>query len=158
MTISVRQEVRPRYTGGSPAQVEHETATRVLLEERCAFERAMGGGYGQEYQQMAGVLGLDHIVFTITEFANRFEVDDRMTGVRYTRPFKWRAGDVVDIWNDEEGWVPAHVVKHTDSFLVAVRRQCSDGSLASIVEVPRDLLRLASSVRWTDSHSSRDLA
>ena len=60
-------QVRPRYTPGSPAQVNEESALRVAEEERDSFEAHAEGFMGEEWQQKAERLGLQRIAYYIQE-------------------------------------------------------------------------------------------
>jgi hypothetical protein len=62
-----RYSVVPRYTAGSPAAVDEQTALRVAREERAAYERLMTGLYGEEEKRRAERLGLGGIVYTYSE-------------------------------------------------------------------------------------------
>lgn len=57
--------VRPRYTPGSPAAVDEDTAFRVAREEREAYEHALTGIGGERERRRAEMLGLEGIVYTL---------------------------------------------------------------------------------------------
>ncbi len=63
--------VVPRYTPGSPALVDRETALRVAKEERAAFERVLTGAYGEADKRRAEILGLEGIVYGYTTTRER---------------------------------------------------------------------------------------
>ncbi len=60
-------QVRPRYTPGSPAQVDEEIATQVAKEEAHMFEAYREGYMGVAWQQKAERLGLQRIAYYIQE-------------------------------------------------------------------------------------------
>jgi hypothetical protein len=66
--------VVPRYTAGSPAAVDPETAERVAKEERAAYERVLTGAYGEEEKRRAERLGLEGIVYWYIEARRRPQV------------------------------------------------------------------------------------
>ncbi len=79
--------VRPRYSGGSPAQIDEALARRLVIEERTDFDRSLAGYYGVEQETVARQLGLRGIVERRIERAGAWEVDDLLTGERFIRPF-----------------------------------------------------------------------
>lgn len=56
MARSYTYNVAPRWTGGSPAQVDFATAQRVLYEEQVAHQMALSGTYGDEKARLAAEL------------------------------------------------------------------------------------------------------
>lgn len=80
--------VSPRYTPGSPAMVDEDTAVRVAAEERRAYERALSGRYGTEEQDRALKLGVSGVVESRAESRRSWIVLDMITGERFERPFK----------------------------------------------------------------------
>jgi hypothetical protein len=83
----VTYQVRPRYTAGSPAQVDAATAHRVADEEREFIEHALEGFWGDEQKARAENLGLDFIAFTMTETRTGWEIEDLITSKRHFWPF-----------------------------------------------------------------------
>jgi hypothetical protein len=83
----VSYNVRPRYTGGSPAMVDERTARRVAESEQDSYEAALEGIYGPEYQERADSLGVRGIAEAVYETRKGWEVEDLITGERYLRPF-----------------------------------------------------------------------
>jgi hypothetical protein len=76
----VPYEVRPRYTAGSPAQVDRETATRVAGQEAASYKEALRGDLSPELGDVARLMGLHWIVFSWEERGGRFYVLDEITG------------------------------------------------------------------------------
>lgn len=74
--------VAPRYTPGSPAQVDHETADRVAREEASAF---LAGPAEEER-------GIEGIVYATTELRGTMFVEDLMTQQWYAVPLKYWQG------------------------------------------------------------------
>src|SRR3990172_8687499 len=90
--------VRPRYTCGSPAIVDAQTAARVARQEKEGFETALSGIYGPEEQARAGRDGLRGIAEAVLKEhrQNRrdgFIVRDLITGEEYWRPQRTGNGD-----------------------------------------------------------------
>lgn len=81
-------QVNPRYTPGSPAQVDIPTAERVAKQEREHYEIALSGVFGQDEEHKARTLGLKGIVENIHE-------------ERHGRQNGWR---VYDLLIDENYW------------------------------------------------------
>jgi hypothetical protein len=76
----VRWSVYPRYSCGSPAQVDEATARKVAVQERQGYEAAADGTYGEEQRAVALALGLRGIVLAWTERRGLFDYQDAMTG------------------------------------------------------------------------------
>jgi hypothetical protein len=76
--------VRPRYTPGSPAAVDEDTARRVGREERDAYEHALSGIMGERERERAELLGLEGIAYTLHEHGSgrkfRWVQTDLITG------------------------------------------------------------------------------
>lgn len=72
--------VAPRYSAGSPAQVDQRTAERVAVQEREGYQRALEGFYGEEAQREAEALGLAGIVWTSHEVGSKLNKRDVLTG------------------------------------------------------------------------------
>lgn len=99
--------VAPRYTCGSPAMVDHDTAERVAQEERTAYERALTGIYGEEDKLKAETMGLNGIAEAVTERRGGFDVIDMITGQHRrreeTKAKNLRNGDVIRNGTDRYG-------------------------------------------------------
>lgn len=88
MTETIYQ-VAPRYTGGSPAQVNHATASRVAAEEADAYRGIMAGAATSTSERQRAVkLGLDGIAEMLYEQQHCWHVTDLITGKETTRPFE----------------------------------------------------------------------
>lgn len=72
--------VAPRYTPGSPALVDYQTAQGVAEDERRAYERALSGRYGDAERVNAQALGLSGIVERRTVYAHHYVALDVLTG------------------------------------------------------------------------------
>lgn len=72
--------VAPRYSAGSPAQVDQRTADRVAAEERRSYVHALEGYYGEEAKREAETLGLAAIVWTSHEIGSKLRKEDVLTG------------------------------------------------------------------------------
>jgi len=83
---SIRFNVRPRYSAGSPAQVSEDIALQVAKDERTDYERALEGVYGEEQKKRAETLGLSGIVYAMKEEGSG-------------RKFRWHVWDLI---TDEE--------------------------------------------------------
>jgi len=62
-----RYQVAPRYTPGSPAQVDEGTALHVAKGEKEMFEASREGYMGERQKEIADRLGLERIVYTLHE-------------------------------------------------------------------------------------------
>jgi hypothetical protein len=80
MSNKLMYNVAPRYTGGSPALVDRETAEAVMEEELDAYSRAMFGVYGEKHREKARRLGLKGIVEHRQTFAHHYIATDEITG------------------------------------------------------------------------------
>lgn len=83
----VYYDVRPRYTGGSPAQVDKATCLKVAAEEREHYGCTMEGVFGPEQKARAERLGLTGIAFSRLERRSEWIIEDQITNERTTRPF-----------------------------------------------------------------------
>jgi len=79
--------VRPRYTGGSPALVDLATAQQVAASEMRSHGDALEGIHGEAHQERAQRLGLRGIAEQVKETRKGWEVVDLITGEQYLRPF-----------------------------------------------------------------------
>lgn len=74
-------QVSPRYTAGSPAQVDAATAQRVKEQEVAAYLDALSGGQGSDEQAKAQKLGVDGIVEIVVNYADGSQaITDEITG------------------------------------------------------------------------------
>lgn len=84
MVTQTYYQVAPRFSGfsgGSPAQVDQETAERVANDERMLFEGAADGSCGEALKRLAQTKGLAGIVEQVTEDPNGVvTVRDLLTG------------------------------------------------------------------------------
>ena len=78
--------VYPRYSGGSPAGVNMETAIRVALREQEEYESILYGEEGLEAQERAKRMGLAHIAEARRELPKAWDILDLITGERHERP------------------------------------------------------------------------
>ncbi len=85
---AVHFNVAPRYTPGSPAPVDMDTALRVASDEEGGYQHAHVGRYGAKYQEIAQKLGTLGIVEVRAETRKGWDVLDLLTGERFTRPFR----------------------------------------------------------------------
>jgi hypothetical protein len=79
--------VSPRYTPGSPAQVDERTALRVAEEERRSYEHYLEGVYGEDNKTMAETKGLRGVVELLSEKGKGWDVLDVCLGEEFRRPF-----------------------------------------------------------------------
>ena len=79
--------VAPRYSPGSPAQVDFETASGVVDDERHGHKAALEGAYGPERKAQAEQDGLDGIVEERIEKADCWVIIDMITGRQFVRMF-----------------------------------------------------------------------
>lgn len=86
---TLRCNVRPRYSAGSPAQVDDHTALGVADDEKKDYEHAMEGAYGEEAKLRAEALGLRGIVYAMAESGSgknfRWLIQDLITGECFRR-------------------------------------------------------------------------
>jgi hypothetical protein len=80
-------QVAPRYTAGSPAQVDRKTAERVAVEERASYQHYLDGVYGAEEAERARTLGLGGIAESYAEVKGNMHVHDLITDKRWLRRF-----------------------------------------------------------------------
>lgn len=91
-------EVRPRYTAGSPGQVDESTARRVAHEEWASYQIALSGIYGRDKldeaiqagllaQPVQGLYMPRGIVERVEEHNDHWLVTDLLMGRTYWRPF-----------------------------------------------------------------------
>lgn len=84
----VTYHVAPRYSGGSPAMVDYDTAARVAMEEMRAYAEALEGSRAERERERAERLGIAGIVESRLESAQGWNVGDLLTGETSFRPFK----------------------------------------------------------------------
>lgn len=79
--------VAPRYTPGSPAMVDGETAFRVAASELVGYDYARDARYGEEDVERAQKLGPAGIVTAVRELprGKGWDVLDLITGERSER-------------------------------------------------------------------------
>lgn len=112
-SVAVYHNVSPRYSGGSPAQVDFETALKVVDDERRGYDIALSGAYGENEQRDARVRGLAGIVEEREERADCWLVTDMLTGARFIRLFPEHrpAGLAEEIkWKDKRRTLAARLV------------------------------------------------
>lgn len=79
MKRTVRWNVAPRYTPGSPAMVDEGIARHVLADERECYLRALDGTYGEAARLRAVALGTEWVVFLTWEKGNKLYREDCTT-------------------------------------------------------------------------------
>jgi hypothetical protein len=100
----ISYNVAPRYSAGSPAAVDHDTALRVAADELAAYTRAIEGAYGEEACTRATALGLSGIVEQREIHAHHYIATDLMTGVtRDSREPDKEQLAAVDRWKQRHG-------------------------------------------------------
>lgn len=72
--------VRPRYSAGSPAMVDEDTAMRVKRNELDGYEIALSGAVSAAEKARAERLGLSGIVEQVFETSKNWHVHDLITG------------------------------------------------------------------------------
>ena len=77
--MSAYFDVRPRYTGGSPAMVDERTARRVARQEADAYPAHLEGWYGPEAATDARERGLAGIVLFEIEHRSGWVIYDLLT-------------------------------------------------------------------------------
>jgi hypothetical protein len=89
--------VRPRYTPGSPGQVDEQMAQRVASQEKETYEVCLEGVYGEGDLHKAKEMGLKGIVESMTEYKGGWKIVDMITGEKCWRgnvkPSKIQRGD-----------------------------------------------------------------
>lgn len=80
--------VRPKYSPGSPAMVNAQTAAMVAHDEKEGHARALEGIYGDDEKAKAEKDSLLGLAEQVTERADAWIVLDLITGDRYVRPFE----------------------------------------------------------------------
>jgi len=78
--------VSPRYTSGSPAQVDEDTAQRVAKQELAAYHRTLEGVYGEDAKQRAIKDGCDWIAYEWNEKGKNVVRVDLITGAERIIP------------------------------------------------------------------------
>lgn len=78
--MTMTWNVAPRYTAGSPAMVDADTARRVALQEQHAIRDYLDGSCGETAQTMAKRLGLAGIVWSCREVRSKLIKVDVITG------------------------------------------------------------------------------
>jgi len=86
----VYYHVAPRYTPGSPAQVNFETAQRVADQERAGYDRYIQEREHDNPQEPETWTGLDGIVEEREERSDCWIVTDMLTGRRFVRMFPYK--------------------------------------------------------------------
>lgn len=76
---SLHWEVRPRYSGGSPAMVDAETCLKVAKQERYGYAAHYDGAYGPDLAKAARFCGLKGICFCWREVRGKISVYDLLT-------------------------------------------------------------------------------
>ncbi len=77
--------VHPRYTPGSPAAVDADTAQRVALDERKAYQEIVAGRwFDDRMQALAREKGLANIVICMEVLQRSLRCYDMLTQERYT--------------------------------------------------------------------------
>ena len=82
-----RFNVRPRYSAGSPGQVDEVTAHRVAEQEEGMYRSVLAGLYGQNAQERAKLLGRRGIAYELIETRKCWLIRDLITSEEYERPF-----------------------------------------------------------------------
>ena len=77
--------VSPRFTPGSPAQVDEATAQHVVHQERNSHQHALEGRHGDAIADLAKRLGLAGIVEHWYEAGGGWIIEDQLTGARFFR-------------------------------------------------------------------------
>lgn len=81
----VYYHVAPRYTPGSPAQVDKLLALRVAHEEMEFYAFAMSGVLGPDRKKVAEERGLAEIVWSTMETRGQMYYEDLITGKTWMR-------------------------------------------------------------------------
>src|SRR5438105_15866442 len=89
MTTRTSYHVAARYTAGSPAQVDYETAIRVAKQEAEAYKDALES-MDTEFAK-AVARGVEGIVYATTEVRSTIMVEDLITNTWFAVPVaEWR--------------------------------------------------------------------
>lgn len=144
--------VRPRYAGGSPAQVPPNIALQVAQDEKRAHARTLEGFHGEAERLRAVALGLGHVVEFLVERPQGWDVVDVLTREAFRRPFSWKKGQRCEFFDPEKGWRRGVVVEKVAApgARVPVRPDADHETWRPPLEVERSLLRDSQSVRTLD--------
>lgn len=93
--------VAPRYTAGSPAQVDEETATKVAIQEYIEAGHVEQGVFGEEQQATHARRGCRGIAFTTYEKNRTMWVQDIITQELFAVPLKEWGGPGWINWHDK---------------------------------------------------------
>jgi hypothetical protein len=77
-------DVKPRYSGGSPALVDEATARRVAAQEKDMIVGYLEGIYGEAEKLVAETMGLAWIVWFSSQKGNTVTREDVITGDKLT--------------------------------------------------------------------------
>src|SRR5260370_290158 len=80
--MKISYNVAPRYSAGSPAAVDRDTALRVAVDELAAYERTMEGIYGEGAKARALLLRISSNVEGREIRDYHYVATDCMTGER----------------------------------------------------------------------------
>lgn len=108
MPRNITFNVSPRYTCGSPAAVDMDTALRVALEEKEAYEVAKEGIYGADDKKKAESEGLHLIAFEMRETSKGWQVHDLITGKQWFWPFEAKCSNCRKKFACKRGFIEAH--------------------------------------------------
>jgi len=86
--MNLTWNVAPRYTAGSPAMVDTETARRVAIQEKEAIQGHLDGFFGDEAREKAQRLGLAGIVWSTLETHRMLRTTDLITGESKNEPIR----------------------------------------------------------------------
>lgn len=91
--------VKPRYSPGSPGQVDETVALTVAAQEKEGHEAHLEGLYGEERKTWAQVAGLEGIAERMVEKKGGWDILDLITGVqkhrRFAVPKDFKVGEVL---------------------------------------------------------------
>jgi hypothetical protein len=120
-----RFDVRPKFTGGSPAMVDQNTAMRVLGQELSAFRYTKEGIYGEDKAAEALRRGAGNIVIKWSEKGGKIFVQDLLTGETTARKtFPPKTGTSIFALSPED------VKRGMTVYL-------NDGGVANLIEMSR---------------------
>lgn len=85
--MRIYYNVNPRYSAGSPAMVDKDTALKLVDDECMAHQATLEGIYGPERVAEAKEAGLHGIVEEVTERADCWLVTDLITARQTVRMF-----------------------------------------------------------------------